>query len=304
METVLVSGGNGLIGRHLCRRLKDKGYNVAILSRKSFPGQEYIPVHWDPANKKIVPEAVAMADYIIHLAGAGIGDRRWSEKRKQEIINSRVDSAQLLYEAVTANPGKLKAFVSSSATGYYGAYTSEAIYQESSPPAGDFLGETCRLWEEAALCFERMGIRTVRIRTGVVLTRQGGALAKMAALTRFGLGSPLGSGRQYLPWIHVDDLCGIYLKALEDPGMRGAFNAVAPYHVTNREFFSALAAAYKKTLWLPRVPAFALKLLFGEMAAVLLEGSRVSSEKIRAEGYSFLFPDLKKALEDLVTHRG
>ncbi len=301
METILVSGGSGLIGRHLCRLLKNQGYQVAVLTRKSLPAGDYLPVHWDPDQGSIPPEAVASAAYIIHLSGAGIGEGRWTKARKEEITGSRIRTARLLSDTLKRHPGRLKAFISASATGYYGAVTRDRVFREEDPPAEDFLGETCRKWEETARPFEELGVRTVMLRTGVVLTPRGGALARMAALTRLGLGSPLGSGRQYMPWIHIDDLCRLYLKALEDPRMSGPYNATAPVHVTNREFFAALAATFRKPLWLPRVPSAMLKLLFGEMASVLLEGSRVSPEKAINAGFHFRFPEPSAALADLLS---
>lgn len=284
METVLISGGTGLVGSHLSKKLRAKGYEVAVLSRS------------DPDSVK----AVETADYIIHLAGANIGAGRWTARRKQQILDSRVNTANDIYEQVAASRHpKLKAFISASATGYYGAVTTDKIFAEDDPAATDFLGKTCRLWEAAAEGFQNLGARTVKIRTGVVLTGRGGALEKMSLPVKMGVGSAIGSGGQYLPWIHIDDLCGIYIKAVEDSGMEGAYNAVAPDHRTNREFTQTLARVLKKPFWFPPVPALAMKLLFGQMSEILLEGSRVSSEKIVREGYSFRFPDLENALKDL-----
>jgi len=300
MERILISGGNGLIGRHLCQKLTGRGYQVAILSRSGKPGGNLLSYYWDPDNNEMDPEAVDAADYIIHLAGANIGEKRWTPKRKQEILDSRVKPGQLIFNSVKANSGKLKAFISASATGYYGAIGSQQIFRETDPPALDYLGETCRQWEQSALQFESAGIRTVMIRTGVVLSPKGGALSKMATLVRYGLGSPLGSGRQFLPWIHLDDLCEIYIKALEDRQMNGAYNAVSPAITTNKEFYKTLARVLKKPLWLPPVPSFVLKIVLGEMSAMLLEGSRVSSVKIRAAGFNFRFPELQGALNDVM----
>lgn len=285
METVLISGGTGLVGSHLSKKLRTKGYEVAILSRS------------DPNSA----QAIETADYIIHLAGANIGAKRWTARRKQQILDSRVKTTELMFEQVAASEKpKLKAFISASATGYYGAVTMDKIFTENDPAAPDFLGETCRLWETAADRFRSLGARTVRIRTGVVLTGRGGALAKMSMPVKLGIGSAIGSGRQYLPWIHIDDLCGIYIKAVEDAGMEGAYNAVAPDHRTNLDFTQTLARVLKKPFWFPSVPAFAMKLLFGQMSDILLEGSRVSSGKISRAGYQFLFPELEAALKDLL----
>mgnify|MGYP001142539241 CR=1 FL=1 len=301
METILITGGNGLIGRHLSEKLKKKGYRVTTLSRSAKISNRQEQYFWDPENDRIDPEAVAGADYIIHLAGANLGEKRWSSRRKETIINSRVKTAELLFQEAAKNPLRLKVFISSSAIGYYGAITRETIFRESDPPSPDFLGETCRLWEESASRFEDEGIRTIVLRTGVVLTSRGGALAKMTPLVRFGLGSPLGSGQQYLPWIHIDDLCNIYIKAVEDISMKGVYNAVAPEIPTNRAFYRTLARVLKRPLLLSPVPAFLLKAVLGEMSVMLLEGSRVSPEKIISAGFDFRFPMLEGALFDLLS---
>jgi uncharacterized protein (TIGR01777 family) len=192
---------------------------------------------------------------------------------------------------------------SASAIGYYGTTASDKIFCETDPPANDFPGETCRLREQAADNFEKMGIRTVKIRTGIVLSKQGGVLTKMTIPTKFGIGSAIGSGRQYMPWIHIDDLCRIYVKAIEDTQMDGAYNAVAPDQPTNNDFIRTLAHVLKKPFWAPAIPSLAMKIMFGRMSSLLLEGSRVSSDKIIASGYNFLFPSLESALTDLLVKK-
>lgn len=301
METILISGGSGLVGRHLCKKLKDKGYRVAILSRASRQNTDIPTYAWDVDKKVIEKEAIEKTDFIIHLAGANIGDKRWTAKRKQLIIDSRVKTGQLILEKIKVNKNKLKAFISASAIGYYGTITSDKIFCEMDSPSNDFLGETCRQWEQSADNFEKLGIRTVKIRTGVVLARLGGALAKMIIPIKLGIGSPIGNGRQYMPWIHIEDLCNIYIKAIEDTKMKGAYNAVAPDHKTNRDFTKTLALILKRPFWFPNIPAIVMKIMFGKMSAMLIKGSRVSSDKIRAAGYNFLFPDLNSALTNLFT---
>ena len=302
METVLITGGNGLIGQKLMLKLKAQGYRVAVLTRNEAADIAKDQYYWNPDQNIIDQKATDTVDYIIHLAGAPIGEKRWTAKRKQEIIDSRVKSAQLIFNSIQNNHTPLKAFISSSATGYYGAVTHDHIFMESDPPASDFLGETCRQWEEAALQFENEGIRTVIIRTAVVLTSQGGALGKMTPLVRLGIVSPLGSGKQYLPWIHIDDICDMYVKAVMDTELSGIFNAAAPEHSDYNQFYRSLTRAMKKALWMPRVPAFILKLVFGEMSLMLLEGSRVSSEKIRQAGFHFRFTELLGALDNLLNN--
>lgn len=299
MYKVLISGGTGLIGKYLASRLMEKGYNVALLSRNPVHEPGFTIYHWDPERSVIDSGAISDVDYIVHLSGANIGERRWTKGRRKLIVESRVQTGDLLFRTISGNGNQLKAFISASATGYYGAVTSDKIFFEDDPSANDFLGETCRQWELSVDQFEGLGIRTVKIRTGVVLSRQGGALAKIALPVRMGFGAALGNGRQYMPWIHIGDLCNIYIKAIEDIKMRGAYNAVAPDHRTNKDLTESLAHVLKKPFWFPNIPAIFLKALFGEMSAVILKGSRVSSEKITAAGYKFLYPELENALYDL-----
>ncbi len=300
MKTVLITGGTGLVGKYLSKKLIEKGYVVATLGRASKKQSDIPNYTWNIEKNELEDGALENVDYIIHLAGANIGEKRWTSKRKKEIVDSRIDSSQLIFQKITENKHQLKAFISASAIGYYGAITTDKIFVETDQPSHDFLGETCRLWEEAANSFESLGIRTVKIRTGVVLTYQGGALAKMITPVKVGLGASIGSGKQYMPWIHIDDLCEIYLKAIEENNMHGAFNAVAPEHKTNREFSETLTKVLKKKVWFPSIPAFILKIIFGKMSELILNGSRVSSNKLIKEGFQFKFPDLKSALEDLI----
>ena len=300
MATVLISGGKGLIGNHLCKRLQERGYEIAILSRARSKEKQILTYIWDIDKFEIDKEAIATADYIVHLSGTSIGEKRWTTKRKQQIVESRVKSGQLIFDEVRKQNKNMRAFISASAIGYYGAVTSNKVFSETDPPGDDFLGQTCRDWEHAADRFKDLGIRTVKIRTGVVLTKRGGVLQKMMIPIKTGFGSAIGSGKQYLPWIHIDDLCDIYIKAIEDSQMLGAYNAVAPEHLTNKEFTQTLADILKRTLWLPKIPVFVMKLIFGKMSEILLKGSRVSSKKIQAAGYKFLFPTLEDALKQLL----
>lgn len=302
-ETVLITGGTGLIGRQLANQLLTKGYRVTLLSRTPKAHAEFTTYGWNHDTGFIDIRAITEADYIIHLAGANLGEKRWTHKRQQEIVDSRVRSGELLYHALKTEPHHIKAFISASAIGYYGAQTSETIFTETDPPATDFLGTTCRQWEQVGTQIATLGIRTVVLRTGVVLAPNEGALAKLRIPVALGIGSALGSGNQYVPWIHHDDICGMYLKALEDTTMHGAYNAVAPTHTTNYELTKTLANLLHKPFWFPRVPAFALLLLLGDMANMLLEGSRVSCQKISDAGYHFQFPALEEALKTLLTKK-
>ena len=303
METVLITGGTGLIGSHISKKLMEKGYNILFLSRKrNTDGQ--IPVYfWDPDKNIIDPEAISGADYIIHLAGAGIGDKRWTKKRRELISDSRTKTGELILRKFQESGKNLKAFISASGIGYYGTITSDKIFNETDPPSDDFLGEVCRKWEEMADRFNEAGVRTVKLRTGVVLADKGGALERMTNTVKMGIGSPFGSGRQYIPWIHIDDLCNLYLKAVEDPAMTGAWNAVAPEHTTNVEFMRILAEVLEKPFFFPAVPSFVLKILLGKMSGIILKGSRVSSGKIISSGYKFEYPGLENALKSLFRKR-
>jgi len=304
MKTVLITGGTGLVGKYLSKKLIEKGYFVATLGRQSKKQSDIPNYTWNIEKNELEDGALENVDYIIHLAGANIGEKRWTSKRKKEIVDSRIKSSQLIFQKITENKHQLKAFISASAIGYYGAITTDKIFVETDQASQDFLGETCRLWEEAANSFASLGARTVTIRTGVVLTYQGGALAKMITPVKVGLGASIGSGKQYMPWIHIDDLCEIYLKAIEENNMHGAFNAVAPEHNTNREFSETLTKVLKKKVWFPNIPATILKIIFGRMSEIILNGSRVSSNKLIKEGFQFKFPDLNSALVQLMaTHR-
>ncbi len=298
---VLITGGTGLIGQQLGIRLQQRGYEVALLGRRKSSHSDTLFYTWNPDQNEIDRDAINSCDYIIHLAGANIGAKRWTKQRREEIISSRVKSIDLIFNNLSKSSPKLKAFISASATGYYGAITSEKIFSETDPPAGDFLGQVCEKWEDAADKFASLGIRTVNLRTGVVLSKQGGALAKLQRPVQWGVASAIGSGSQYMPWIHMDDLCAIYINALENMKMEGAYNAVAPEQVTNKAFTRRLSQVLRKPFWFPNIPAPAMKLIFGKMAVILLEGSRVSSEKIETAGYTFLFPDLDKAFKKLYT---
>ena len=289
-----------MVGRYLTSLLLAEGFKVMHLSRQQNQFGKVRVFRWDPEKEIIDPVIFDGVDYIIHLAGANIGEKRWTKKRKQEIVTSRVDSAKLLHKIVIENAVDLKAFISASATGYYGTLTSEKIFTEEDPPANDFLGTTCKLCEEAADMFERSGIRTVKIRTAMVLEKNDSALTRLLAPAKYGLFPVLGSGSQYMPWIHIEDLCKIFLIAVQNNEMEGAFNAVAPQHVTFREFMRSLASAMNKSGFRPPVPSALLNIALGEMADILLKGSRVSSGKIIKTGCQFTFDSLDKALKDLL----
>lgn len=295
MQKVLITGGTGLIGRMLSSILLSKGYRILWLSRKQHEKSEYPCFFWDIDSAYIDEKVFENLDYIIHLAGAGIADKKWSETRKKTIIDSRVESTKLLLSYVQRLNVPLKAFISSSAIGFYGSATSETIFEEGDHSGNDFIAKVCKLWEDAVIEFQTENIRTVTVRTGIVLSAHGGALKKMKTPVII----PLGNGLQYMPWIHIEDLCKIYIRAIEDSTMNGVYNGVAPEHQTNNSFSKQLATTFKRPFLPIGVPAFALKVVFGEMSTILLNGSRVSSDKIQALGFEFEYPLLEDALTSL-----
>jgi len=300
MQTVLISGGTGLIGSLLSKKLIQKGYEVTHLSRSKAENSKFKTYLWDYQTNYIDPEAIRNTDYIIHLAGAGVVDKKWTENQKQIIIDSRVKTSTLILNEVRKQNKFIKAYITASGVGYYGAINSEKIAIEEDENHNDFLGKVCLQWEQSAEPFKERGIRTVALRTGMVLSKNGGALAKLLPSFNLGLGSAIGSGKQYVPWIHIDDLCTMFLKAIEDEKLEGAYNAVAPEHVTNSIFSKTIAKILKKPFWFPKVPGFILKLVLGDMSVILLKGMRVSSKRIVDSGFIFSYPTLNKALIHLL----
>lgn len=300
-EVVLITGAGGLIARELSKKIEND-YEVRFLTRNKKQENEY---EWNIKNGTIDEAALENVSHIIHLAGANISEKRWTDDRKKELISSRVDSAKLILNTLKKKNVKLKSFISASGINYYGTKTTDKIFTENDASGNDFLSEVVVVWEKAADEFKEENIaeRVVKIRTAVVLSKKEGALAKMATPIKFVIGSPLGSGKQYMPWIHIDDICSIYEFALKNPEIEGAFNATAPQHTTNENLTKLIAKVLKKPLFMPNLPGFILKLIFGELADALLEGSRASSEKIQKTGFQFKFPDLKMALEDLLNNK-
>jgi len=295
MRKVLITGGSGLIGRRLSFLLKSRGYEVRILSRSNNPKNSYKTFLCNISEKTINDSAFEDLNHIIHLAGAGIADKRWSEKRKKEIIASRVASTNLLYNTVKRLKTPLDSFISASATGYYGAITSETIFEEKDKPAKDFLGKVCSLWEDSIFQFNEIKIRTVALRTGIVLSKDGGALKKM----KTPIITSLGNGKQYMPWIHIDDLCELYIKAIEDQEFKGAFNAVSSEHISNLSFSKKVSKIFNHPFLAVGTPSFILQIVFGEMSTIILNGSRISANKIKQAGFKFKFENLEKALKNL-----
>lgn len=298
-KNILLSGGTGFIGNHLANMLLDADFTISILSRnKRKNGAEVNYYYWNVEKQEIDSEAILKADYIIHLAGTNIAGGRWTEKRKKEILSSREDSLRLLRDTLQKHNKTLDGFISASAVGIYGAYTSETVCTETTPPANDFVGQVCQRWEAAADTIASLGIRTVKIRTGLVLGKSGGFLKPLQPLFKHGFGAALGSGKQYMPWIHIDDLCRIYIKAIKDDTMSGPYNAAVGDNTTNESFSEIMCATYGYKMWLFNVPAFTLQLALGKMSDLLLKGQRISAEKIESQGFIFRYKSLEEALKE------
>ncbi|PRY16445.1 hypothetical protein CLV24_101291 [Pontibacter ummariensis] len=293
---ILITGGSGLIGMRLSEMLIDQGYEVAHLSRNPDKVSTYKTFKWDVKEGSIDENAITYADYVINLAGASVAEEKWTDERKKEIINSRVETASLLYRSLKDANHHVKGFISASAIGIYGD-SGDQLMSEESTYADDFLAEVCKAWEAAVWQVHDLNIRTVIFRLGIVLSDKGGALPQMAKPVKMMAGAPLGSGKQYMSWIHIDDVCRLFVKAIEDPQFEGVYNAVSPHPVTNKEFTRELAEAMKRPLVLPKVPAFAINWMMGEMSEVILASQRVSANKLIHTGFTFEYNYLEEALE-------
>ena len=308
MATVLLTGGTGMIGAHLQKFLMEKGYAVIVLIRdegniKPSVDKNISYAKWNVEKGEIDKGAVASADYIIHLAGANVAEKRWTDKRKKEIVESRTQSGALLVKSLQQIPNKVKAVISASAMGWYGPDTTQSRqhgFKEDAPPANDFLGNTCKLWEDSIKPVETLGKRLVVFRFGIVLSNGGGALQEFKKPLKFGIAAIIGNGKQIISWIHIDDLCRLLLFALEHENISGVYNAVAPQTISNKAFTLLLAEKIRGKFYIPiHVPVFALKLRLGEMSVEVLKSTTVSSEKISNAGFRFLYPSLQAALENL-----
>lgn len=311
MQTVLITGGTGLVGRALTHTLVQKGYRVIILTR-DLTGKQAAKntsyAIWDVKEQRIDIEAIQSADHIIHLAGAGVVDKKWTAEYKSEIVSSRVKSSALLVAALRNNPNKVRAVISTSAIGWYGPDHilphSQAGFTESDPAHNSFLGETCRLWEQSIEPVEQLGKRLAKLRVGIVLSGDGGALAEFRKPLHFGLATIIGSGKQLVSWIHIDDLCRIFIHAIENENISGSYNAVAPEPVSNKTLILRLAKSVSGSFFIPiHVPGFLLKIMMGQRSIEILKSTTVSCEKIEATGFDFLYPDIGSAIEELTKRK-
>lgn len=296
MKNILITGGSGLIGQKITQLLEEKDYAVAWLSRSSKKRKSFV---WDINTQTIDPEAMEWADAVIHLAGAGVADQRWTSERKQEILQSRTKSTALLHQAIEKAEAKPTTFISASAVGYYGFNTGTKLVDETSPAGNDFLAQVVIAWENEVKKIESLHLRTVMLRIGIVLDADGGALAEMLKPP---VAAPLGSGDQWMSWIHIDDLARMFVYALEKTTLQGVYNAVGPNPSTNQQVTKEAADAKGKTYLGIGVPGFVLKLVLGEMAAMVLGGNRVSCQKIQKAGFQFEYFELSEALKDIFKH--
>lgn len=299
MATILITGGTGLVGQRLSRVLKQKGFQVIHFSRKGDLNATFPAYQWDINAGTIDKTALEKADYIVHLAGAGVADGTWTQKRKKAIMDSRVKSAALLQQTLKTMDKKPKAVICASASGFYGN-RGDAILDESASIGKGFLAEVVEKWEAANRGFEDLGIRTAMLRIGIVLSTKGGALAKMLPTYKVRLGTYFGDGSQYYSWIHIDDLCEMFAFAIENDRVEGIYNAVAIKPVTNKYLAEAIGTALNSKAVLLPAPAFAMRLAMGEMADIVLDGVRLTPKKIIDAGFRFMYDDVEYALRDVV----
>ena len=297
---ILITGGSGLVGLSLTKVLLEMNYDVAILTRNPSSDIDVKQYFWEPSKFLIDEDALIGVDCIVHLAGTNISDRWWTKKQKHKIYSSRVDSAEFLYQKIKELDIPLKSFVSSSAVGFYGTITSDQIYTEQDHNLDDYLGQLCTQWEAKADQFIKLGCKVSKVRTGIVLSSKGGALPKMMFPINWCFGAALGSGKQFIPWIHIDDLCAIYTNLINEYMPSGVYNGVAPETITNNDLTCIIAEELNKPIWLPNIPSWVLKIIFGEMSSILLNGSRVSSKKLIQSGFEFKYLSIRSAIHNLI----
>lgn len=302
MKTVVITGGTGLLGMRISFLLKQRGYEVRHLSRTENLNALYPAYKWDLSTQSIDPKALEGVDAIIHLAGAGIADNRWTNNQKKIILDSRIKSSELLSKTLSKMSTKPPVFIACSAIGYYGNQA-DKILTEEAPIGKGFMSEVCERWEKSVESIRQQGIRTPIIRVGIVLSTKGGALKKLKMSYPFRVGSYFGNGEQYYSWIHLDDISNLFIHALEDNTMDSIYNGTSPNPATNKQLAQAIATAYQQRTALVPVPIFAAKMLMGEMSAIVLNSTRVLPQTLIERHYSFLFPDLIPALKDLLERK-
>lgn len=298
---ILITGATGLVGSEITRLCHENGINVNYLTTsksKIEKSETYRGYYWDPSEDKIDVRCLEGVGAVINLAGANVF-QPWTSSAKKKILKSRIDSLNLLHKLLKENSHEVGQLVSSSAIGIYPSSSNKMYYEDEQEVAKDFLGEVTKKWEAAADKIAELDIRVAKVRTGIVLSPDGGALPQIMKPVKYNIGAPLGSGEQWQSWIHVRDLARIYMFIINN-GLRGVYNGVAPNPATNEDLTKEVALALDKKLWLPKVPGIALKLAMGEMSNVVLGSQLVSSKKIEDEGFEFHYVNLRQAIRDIM----
>jgi uncharacterized protein (TIGR01777 family) len=306
MRTIGITGGTGFVGRHVTKLLRESGHEVIIFTRNPLKkGKDKDNVtycYWSPHENKCDLTCIQRVDAMIHLAGASIAEKRWTKKRKAEIVTSRVESTEFLVDKLREHAPNCKVFISASAIGYYGSDNGHMPFHEDDQPADDFLGSTCQQWEKAALEASDF-VRTVILRFGIILGKEAGALKEFSRPIKFGVKPVLGSGRQVISWIHIEDLVRVIYHCILEKDLKGVYNAVAPQPVTNRALMKTIAHERGGVAIPAPVPAFMLKLMLGEMSTEVLKSCTVSADKLKTTGFQFEYPEIKGAIKQLLRKR-
>lgn len=297
-KNILITGASGSVGKRLTQLLLNKGYRVNTLSRNPGKNPMAKTFLWDVNQGIIDPNCIEGIGTVIHLAGAGIAEKRWTDARKKELIDSRTKSISLIYDLLKDREHQVTSVISASAIGYYSDCGDELMTEDSSPNT-DFMAHCCVEWENTVDEGNKLGLRIVKFRTGVVLDKDGGVLPQLAKPIKLYVGSPIGNGRQWIPWIHWQDVVDMYMHSIEDITFKGTYNMVAPNPVTNAQLIQAVANQLHKPLWAPNVPAFILKLMLGEMSTLVLGSTKVSAQKIQDAGFKFKFTEVSSALKEI-----
>jgi uncharacterized protein (TIGR01777 family) len=293
---ILITGGSGLLGSSLTQKLLSENIEVVHLTREKNSKNDVKNYLWNWGENEIDEKCFNGITHIIHLAGAGIAEKAWTQKRKNTIVKSRVLTARLLHSKIESLNIDLKAFISASAVGFYGAQVSEKEFNESDVSYEDFMGNCCKQWENAADLFVPIS-RVVKLRLGVILDKDFGALPRIARMIKNRIGSPLGTGSQYMPWIHIDDAVEIFYNAIRNNEYSGVYNAVSTENITNSILTKSVGRVLNRKIWLPNVPSFILRFLYGEMSDTILKGVKVSNKKIKNLGFKFKYNKIDEALK-------
>jgi uncharacterized protein (TIGR01777 family) len=295
---ILITGGSGLLGSALTKKLLKKNIKVVHLTRNKSSKNDVKNYLWNWKKNEIDENCFTGVTHIVHLAGAGIADKPWTQKRKELIVKSRVLTTRLLYSKIAQLKQPMSAFIAASAVGIYGAQKSEKVFNEEDEPFEDFMGNCCKQWENSVDEFKTIS-RVVKLRLGVILDKNQGALPRIANMVKNGIGSPLGDGQQYMPWIHIDDAVNIFFKSIVNKKISGTFNTVSSNHITNSELTKKIGEVLNKKIWLPNVPSFVLKFLYGEMSDTILKGVKVSNKKINEIELKLKYDKIEDALSEI-----